>query len=68
MKRLQRLGIFGVIGGGILCFTPLLALGLGAIGLSSLVIYADVLVGVILIINIGFLCWLWWQRRTGAAV
>ncbi len=66
MKRIQRWGIFGAIGGGILCLTPLLAIGLGALGLGWLTIYADIALSIIIVVSLGVLGWNWRQRNAAS--
>lgn len=41
-NKLLKIGAIGTVIAAICCFTPLLVWGLGAIGLSSLVAYLDI--------------------------
>ena len=64
-NRILGIGIFGTIGAGLCCFTPLLPIVLGGIGLTSLleVLYRD---AVLLPILAGFLAltgYAFWRRK-----
>ncbi len=40
-KKLQRTGIVGIVAAAVCCFTPLLVILLGAVGLSAAVAWLD---------------------------
>ena len=63
-NRLLRIGIIGTVIAALCCFTPLLVVLLGALGLSALVGYLDVVLlpalGVFILITLYAL----WKRRS----
>lgn len=66
MKRIKQFGAAGAVISGLLCFTPLLAVGLGTLGLGWLTLYADVAIGIVFIACVGLLSWGWLSRRRAA--
>ncbi len=63
-NRLLRIGIIGTVIAALCCFTPLLVVLLGALGLSALVGYLDVVLlpalGIFILITLYAL----WKRRS----
>lgn len=63
-NRLLKIGIIGTIIAALCCFTPLLVILLGALGLSAMVGYLDVVLlpalGIFILITLYAL----WQRRS----
>lgn len=63
-NRLLKIGIVGTIIAALCCFTPLLVILLGALGLSAMVGYLDVVLlpalGIFILITLYAL----WQRRS----
>lgn len=63
-NRLLKIGIVGTIIAALCCFTPLLVILLGALGLSAMVGYLDVLLlpalGIFILITLYAL----WKRRS----
>jgi len=66
-KKLLTIGIIGTIVAALCCFTPLLVILLGAVGLSAVVSYLDVLLlpalGIFLAITVYAL---WRQKKQSA--
>lgn len=63
-NRLLKIGIIGTIIAALCCFTPLLVILLGALGLSAMVGYLDVVLlpalGIFILITLYAL----WKRRS----
>lgn len=63
-NRLLKIGIIGTIIAALCCFTPLLVILLGALGLSAMVGYLDVVLlpalGIFIVITLYAL----WKRRS----
>lgn len=63
-NRLLKIGIVGTIVAALCCFTPLLVVFLGALGLSAMVGYLDVVLlptlGIFILITLYAL----WKRRS----
>lgn len=62
-RALLTTGIIGTIVAALCCFTPVLVVLLGAIGLSAVVGYLDVLLLPALAIFVGITVYALWRRR-----
>ncbi|MEL6782720.1 MAG: mercury resistance system transport protein MerF [Pseudomonadota bacterium] len=61
-RRLLRIGVVGSVVAAICCFTPVLAVLLGAVGLSAMVGYLDVVLLPALAIFFGLSGYALWTR------
>lgn len=62
-KRLLTTGIVGTVVAALCCGTPVLAVGLGAVGLSAWLAYADYVVLPALIMFLTIAGYALWRRR-----
>jgi len=65
--RLLRIGIFGSVIAAICCFTPVLVILLGAIGLAGLVGVLDYVLFPALFIFLAITGYALWKRQTAAS-
>jgi mercuric ion transport protein len=65
-EKLLRLGLIGTVVAALCCFTPLLVILLGAIGLSALLGYLDYLLLPSLAFFIALTVYALWRRRRRA--
>jgi mercuric ion transport protein len=63
-NRLLQIGIIGTVLAAICCFTPVLVILLGAIGLSAIVGWLDVVLLPVLVIFIGITGYALWRRKS----
>lgn len=61
-RRLLRIGVVGSVVAAICCFTPVLAVLLGAVGLSAMIGYLDVVLLPALAIFLGLTGYALWTR------
>lgn len=63
-KRLLKVGVVGTVVAALCCFTPVLAVVLGAVGLSAAVGWLDAVLVPALVIFLGVTCFALWKRRS----
>jgi len=63
LKNLLKVGVVGTIVASICCFTPVLVILFGIIGLSALVAYLDFVLLPALAFFIGLTIYAFWQRQ-----
>lgn len=63
-RRLMRVGVVGTVVAAICCFTPVLVVLLGAIGLAGAVGLLDYVLFPSLALFLGILVYALWKRRT----
>jgi len=63
-KTLLRVGVIGAIVTALCCFTPVLVVLLGTLGLSALVGYLDYVLFPVLVVFVGIISYALWKRRT----
>lgn len=63
MPKLFKIGIIGTVIAALCCFTPVLVILLGAVGLSALVGYLDIVLLPALVIFIGITIYAIWKRK-----
>ncbi len=66
-RRLLRTGIIGTVVAALCCFTPILVVLFGVVGLSALVGYLDYVLFPALAIFIGVTVYALWRRRQRGA-
>lgn len=66
-NRLLKYSIGGSVVAAVCCFTPLLVIVLGAVGLSAAVGYLDIVLFPVLAICLGLTGYALWKRRQTAA-
>lgn len=66
-KTLVRVGIVGTVLVALCCFTPILVIGLGVVGLSALTGYLDVVLLPALAVFIGLTLYAVWRKRKADA-
>ena len=66
-RRLLRTGIIGTVVAALCCFTPILVVLFGVVGLSALVEYLDYVLFPALAIFIGVTVYALWRRRQRGA-
>lgn len=62
-ETLVKVGIIGAVLAAICCFTPLLVIGLGALGLSAWLVHADFVLLPALALFLGLAAFGFWRRR-----
>ncbi|MAP17892.1 MAG: hypothetical protein CL626_02360 [Aurantimonas sp.] len=63
-RTITRSGIVGAVVAAICCFTPILVIGLGAVGLSAWLGWLDYVLLPVLFVALGLIAYgLWRQRR-----
>lgn len=62
-KTLLKVGVVGTIVGALCCFTPVLVVLLGAVGLSAVIGYLDVVLLPALAIFVGITAYAVWRMR-----
>ena len=62
-KALLKTGIIGTVIAALCCFTPLLVVLFGAVGLSAVVGYLDVVLLPALVIFVGITVYALWRRK-----
>lgn len=65
-ETLLKLGIIGAVIAAICCFTPVLVIGLGAVGLSAWLAYADAVLLPALALFLGLAAFAFWRKRHAA--
>jgi len=63
-KTLLRVGVIGAIVTALCCFTPVLVVLLGTLGLSALVGYLDYVLFPVLVVFVWIISYALWKRRT----
>lgn len=63
-KTILRVGVIGAIVTAVCCFTPILVILLGTLGLSALVGYLDYVLFPTLAVFVGIIIYALWKRRT----
>ena len=63
-RSLLKVGLIGTVVTAICCFTPLLVMLLGALGLSAVVGWLDVVLVPLLFVFIGIVLYAIWRLRT----
>lgn len=63
-KTLMRMGVIGAVVTAVCCFTPILVVLLGTLGLSALVGYLDYVLFPALVVFVGIIFLALWKRRT----
>lgn len=63
MSKLFKIGIIGTIIAALCCFTPVLVVLLGAVGLSAIVGYLDIVLLPALVIFIGITIYAVWKKK-----
>ena len=63
-KRLLLTGMIGTVVAALCCFTPLLVVVLGAVGLSALIAILDLVLLPALVIFIGITVYALWKRQS----
>ncbi len=63
-RRLMRIGIVGTVVAAVCCFTPVLVILLGAIGLSAVIGMLDYVLFPALALFLGIMIYAPWKRRT----
>jgi len=63
-KTLLRVGIVGAVVTAVCCFTPVLVVLLGAIGLSAVVGWLDIVLFPVLATFIAMIAYALWKRRS----
>ncbi len=63
-KTILRVGVIGAIVTAVCCFSPILAILLGTLGLSALVGYLDYVLFPTLAVFVGIIIYALWKRRT----
>ncbi|HJO68677.1 MAG TPA: mercury resistance system transport protein MerF [Rhodospirillales bacterium] len=63
-RRLMRIGIVGTVVAAVCCFTPVLVILLGAIGLSAVIGMLDYVLFPALALFLGIMIYALWKRRT----
>ena len=58
-----KAGLWGSIVAAVCCFTPLLVVGLGLIGLTALTSYLDIVLLPLLCLFLGLALYGWWMRK-----
>jgi mercuric ion transport protein len=66
-RTLVRAGIIGSVIAAICCFTPILVIGLGAVGLSAWLGWLDYVLLPALALFLGLTVWGLWRRQRAAA-
>lgn len=66
MMSLKRFGVVGTVIAALCCFTPVLVVLFGAVGLSWLVGYLDYVLFPALIVFIGITIYAVWRERAAA--
>lgn len=66
-KTLVRVGIVGTVLVALCCFTPILVIGLGVVGLSALTGYLDIVLLPALAAFIGLTAYAVWRKRKADA-
>jgi mercuric ion transport protein len=64
-KGLLRTGLIGTVIVALCCFTPILAVLFGVVGLSALVGYLDAVLFPALFLFIGLTAYALWRRQSG---
>ena len=62
--HLLRVGIIGTIVAAVCCFTPVLVILLGVVGLSAIVGWLDYVLFPVLALFIGIMIYALWKRRS----
>ncbi len=65
-QKLLRLGVLGTVVAALCCFTPILAVLLGVVGLSALVGWLDVVLLLALAVFLGITVYALWRRQRAA--
>ena len=63
-KALLRVGIIGAVVAAVCCFTPVLVLLLGAVGLSAAIGWLDYVLWPALVLFLGLTAFALWRRRS----
>jgi mercuric ion transport protein len=63
-KGLLRVGIIGTVVAALCCFTPVLVVLLGAVGLSAAIVWLDYILFPALVLFLGLTVFALWQRRS----
>ena len=63
-RRLMRIGIVGTVVAAVCCFTPVLVILLGAIGLSAVIGMLDYVLFPAPALFLGIMIYALWKRRT----
>jgi mercuric ion transport protein len=63
-KSLMRVGIIGAVVAALCCFTPVLVVLLGAVGLSAAIWWLDDILLPALVLFLGFTVFALWKRRS----
>jgi mercuric ion transport protein len=63
-KALLRVGIIGAVVAAVCCFTPVLVLLLGAVGLSAAIGWLDYVLWPALVLFLGLTAFALWKRRS----
>ena len=60
----MKVGVVGAVVAALCCFTPVLAVVLGAVGLSAAVGWLDAVLVPALLVFLGVTCYALWKRRS----
>lgn len=63
-NRLLKVGVVGTVVAALCCFTPLLVVILGAVGLSAALGWLDVVLVPALLVFLGITLYALWKRRS----
>lgn len=63
-RTLLKVGVIGAVVTTVCCFTPVLVILLGTLGLSALVGYLDYVLFPALVVFVGIIFYALWKRRT----
>lgn len=66
-QTLIRTGVAGAVIAAICCFTPVLVIGLGVVGLSAWLAWLDYVLLPALVLSLGLIGYGIWRRRRAAA-
>ncbi len=67
-RRLMRIGIVGTVVAAVCCFTPVLVVLLGAIGLAGAIGLLDYVLFPSLALFLGILVYALWKRQTARSI
>lgn len=63
-NRLFKFSLVGAVVTAICCFTPVLPILLGGLGLAAILAYADMVLLPLLALFLGLTAYAWWKRRS----